>query len=371
MPAKLTYEHVKEYVEKDSNSGCLLISENYENSYTSKLIFQCKCGNIFERTYDAFRSGQIMCNNCKSKKATDRHLPKEKIEEIIRLYNDGNNITEISKKVHSKRATVSRILKNENIKIKRTYEYYTSKELARTKKYFFNERFFQNIDNPIKAYWLGFLYADGCVTYSKTKSEKKWKCGRLDVRLKSDDDYMLHNLNYDMEGNVPVTYYIVKLKSTQKEYHACRISFNNSDLANDLERHGCTRNKSLTLAFPKHLPENLLSHFMRGYIDGDGSVGRYVNERNDTFQLSLLGTKEFLFDFKNVLVKNEIRVTAITKTKSKAYVMTMSGKENMNKVFKFLYSGANRFLERKRNIFIETLTAYDMVENLDSITNFY
>ena len=32
------------------------------------------------------------------------------------------------------------------------------------RKYFFNEDFFEIIDNENKAYWLGFIYADGYVS---------------------------------------------------------------------------------------------------------------------------------------------------------------------------------------------------------------
>lgn len=33
--------------------------------------------------------------------------------------------------------------------------------------YKYNEKFFKKIDTPQKAYWLGFLYADGCVLNQK------------------------------------------------------------------------------------------------------------------------------------------------------------------------------------------------------------
>ncbi len=36
-------------------------------------------------------------------------------------------------------------------------------ELNKNRKYFFNQQFFKNIDSEEKAYWLGFLMADGCV----------------------------------------------------------------------------------------------------------------------------------------------------------------------------------------------------------------
>lgn len=42
----------------------------------------------------------------------------------------------------------------------------------------------------------------------------------------------------------------------------------------DLINKGCGINKSLILKFPDEtqVPQNLISHFIRGYFDGDGCV---------------------------------------------------------------------------------------------------
>ena len=47
---------------------------------------------------------------------------------------------------------------------------FSRKEVLRTRpksRYSLNERYFQNIDNSNKAYWLGFIAADGCVVNEK------------------------------------------------------------------------------------------------------------------------------------------------------------------------------------------------------------
>lgn len=59
-----TYDEVKNYIEVDSNSGCKLLSEKYINAH-QKLKLKCKCGNIFWRTLNDFKSGnQRQCNEC-------------------------------------------------------------------------------------------------------------------------------------------------------------------------------------------------------------------------------------------------------------------------------------------------------------------
>ncbi|MGE5438027.1 MAG: hypothetical protein ACM3O3_12510 [Syntrophothermus sp.] len=64
MAKKLTYEEVKQYIEVESGSGCLLLSNEYVNSIT-KLKFQCKCGEIFQTNLNTFKSiNKRQCNKC-------------------------------------------------------------------------------------------------------------------------------------------------------------------------------------------------------------------------------------------------------------------------------------------------------------------
>ena len=48
---KMNYEEVKKYVE---SKGCKLISEDYKRN-NQKLLIQCSCGNLFERTLNKFK----------------------------------------------------------------------------------------------------------------------------------------------------------------------------------------------------------------------------------------------------------------------------------------------------------------------------
>ena len=60
-----------------------------------------------------------------------------------------------------------------------------------------------------------------------------------------------------------------------------------------LNNKGCVPNKSLTLTFPSKdiVPSNLLRHFIRGYVDGDGCI---CVTKPEKIELNVLGTKEFL-----------------------------------------------------------------------------
>ena len=60
-----------------------------------------------------------------------------------------------------------------------------------------------------------------------------------------------------------------------------------------LNKLGCKPNKSLILEFPKEeyfTSPDLIRHFIRGYWDGDGSLGIY----NNINYASVIGTKAFV-----------------------------------------------------------------------------
>lgn len=66
MPRKHTYDEICMAVKKISNNKTKLISEEYVNSRTP-LLFQCQCGNKFERTYEKFQRGRFKCEDCSMK----------------------------------------------------------------------------------------------------------------------------------------------------------------------------------------------------------------------------------------------------------------------------------------------------------------
>ena len=80
MFKRFTISEVRKYVEE--NSECKLLSTEYVNART-KLKFQCKCGNIFERTLDGFKSGKTtLCQPCSNK----RKMPSSAKKKIAKSH---------------------------------------------------------------------------------------------------------------------------------------------------------------------------------------------------------------------------------------------------------------------------------------------
>jgi len=205
-----------------------------------------------------------------------------------------------------------------------------------------NENYFKIIDNEHKAYWLGFLYADGCISESKRKNYIK--ALTMELTLCSEDKTHLEKLNNDLESN-----YKISDKTIKNKYFANRVSISNTEFCKYLINKGCIQRKSLILKFPscKIVPKHLVRHFIRGYFDGDGCIS--VNKEKHTYSINFVGTKEFLLKIQQILNK-EIGLT-MTKLNQKsgqqAFQIQWGGKNNANKFYKYLYSDATIWLDRK------------------------
>ena len=81
-------------------------------------------------------------------------IKQEHIEFINKKYKEGLSQIDISKIMQVSPSLISKIMKENNIKIR------TDREQAL--KYKCNEMFFNKIDTEAKAYVLGFFFADGC-----------------------------------------------------------------------------------------------------------------------------------------------------------------------------------------------------------------
>lgn len=107
--------------------------------------------------------------------------------------------------------------------------------------------------------------------------------------------------------------------------------------------------KTSIYTFPKWLIKHELVHrFMRGYFDGDGSV--YIDKENQ-LGFNVVGNNGFLHDYKSILEKNcSVNVNKIYKDRS-VYKIKYCGNNTVKSIYNFLYSDANIFLDRKKDVF--------------------
>lgn len=176
---------------------------------------------------------------------------QSQIESMIRLYTiDRKNTRVIGKELGVSDVTVQSYLKKVGITLS-------------PQKYKFNENYFNEIDTPNKAYFLGFIYADGCVFPPKNS------CA---IKLTREDDYILEQFKQELGSTKPLTYTKSKpIVGTQYVGKAqSKIEINSKTMVADLQRLGVTQNKSLMLKFPEKMM--FMKDFIRGYFDGDGCI---------------------------------------------------------------------------------------------------
>lgn len=209
------------------------------------------------------------------------------------------------------------------------------------KKYSINKDFFKKIDSEEKAYWLGFLYADGCV-------DKNYRGFRFELNKK--DENHLRKLLVSIGSNQPLAY-------KKDKYVVLQISC--SEIAHDLYNLGCTPKKSLVIKFPsdEQVPQYLIKHFIRGYFDGDGCIVRYKTSKlnkNGTiyhrfaYELKFLGT----FDMMNG-VMNYFGIPNKITSETKIYKLRYQHKAKIKYVLECMYKDATIFLDRKYNLYNE------------------
>lgn len=215
-------------------------------------------------------------------------------------------------------------------------------------KHHVNEEFFEKW-SPIMAYVLGYYYADGSLENAPYLRGKY-------VRVSSVDESTIikirnwlsseHNIRKDVRGFPRKDRYLLRIGS-----HV---------LYDSLISRGVEPNKSKTMVLPQ-IPGEFLSHFVRGYFDGDGCVHLWRSKgKNETIivrKLSVIftsGSKIFLLELGKLLQKRlALRQRAVYDSQ-RAYQLRYSTKDSIQ-LFKFMYYSAEQevFLKRKVDIFKE------------------
>lgn len=286
-----------------------------------------------------------------SEQLTKSQIKKQIIEAAIKEYvgmsKFERSIAKTALKYGINKKTLTKYLKEKGIEI-----------VANKGAYSIDESVFEIIDSEEKAYWLGFLYADGYVATNsnqiglglmisdikhleKYKNFMKW---HGEIRVYKEHQFGNKD-NHNKKG---------------EEMYNCKVIITNEKIHRDLVNLGCVPNKSLILQFPSEdqVPKEFQTSFVRGYFDGDGTLGLYQHsKKNPRLEESLMivGTKPFLEKVQEIL--------------GPGYLMQ---KRNCNentyrlgystiKAFKaaeIMYKDASIYLDRKYNIYINEYCPY-------------
>lgn len=275
------------------------------------------------------------CNVRGLTKSKTIHFTKYESEYVLKNYNNGETF-EIANALNK---TVKQVSDH-------AYGLGLKRNLIRFDK---NDNYFKEINTEDKAYWLGFLYADGCINQTRNKNTGNLKNQNLEVGLAAVDHTHLEKLKSSIGYTGDIKKKTVKFNG--KEYPCSRLIVSGIQFTNHLIDKGCTPRKSLTLTFPNEsiVPKEMQNHFIRGYFDGDGCVFFSHGEdyKQDTYIINFVGTLSLLTSIQEILQSDAgLNKTKISK-KGNAYQLSYGGFNNFNKVKSYLYSNSSIFLDRK------------------------
>lgn len=200
-----------------------------------------------------------------------------------------------------------------------------------TKNRKINYDYFNNIDTPLKAYFLGYIYADGYIVYNKQKRNYEFA-----MELQSEDSYILERLNSELGGlniistKAPEKRMICNNMCQKHETKLLRIY--SKDLVENLIKNGIETNKTQKIIYPV-VNDNLFFDFLRGYIDGDGCFWKY---KNHYYMHITCASKEPLEYIKNELLKYNI-ITHLYKETDKKYRLMCVNIKEMKKLVTHIY----------------------------------
>jgi intein-encoded DNA endonuclease-like protein len=291
-------------------------------------------------------------------------------KDIIFQYEKLKNINETAKFFNISVSTVLRRLKNNNVKITRKYDtlnkddvieqYSILKNIHKVAEHFnisitpikkilkmnginvtnrrydANHNYFDVIDTEDKAYWLGFIFADGYIRERKSGNS-------LDMKLSLNDKEHLELFKKSIDSTHVIMNMVneVKYKGGVSKSKLCHIAVYSSKLVESIKKQGVHSRKTFTIERPNINPE-LINHFIRGYFDGDGSF-TFIEKKCSVSSFACASD-----NFRNFLIEELSNNGINMKYYGGIQVQTQNKFDNL-KFYNYIYKNATIYLKRKKD----------------------
>lgn len=212
-----------------------------------------------------------------------------------------------------------------------------------------NQNYFETINTPAKAYYLGFIAGDGYLRYRAEKN-----CHVLRIELNSKDIDILEKFKQELESEHTINL----TKRFDKKYNIwrepCSIEISNTKLCTDIIKNGVGLNKSKELKLP-NINDNLMRHYVRGLIDSDGGWHIRSTGKNEIIFSFVSSVKQFSYDVMNFLMEkcslDEVKVNV--QGGGTSYVFYYAGNVQTKRIYQYLYGDGGPWLDRKYNLTTE------------------
>lgn len=207
-----------------------------------------------------------------------------------------------------------------------------------------DHRFLDSIDTPLKAYYLGWLYSDGCITND------------IQLSMAKEDSYLMDKFKEVFGGNI---YYYDKRKDHYKDMASYRIASKHAIAS--LNALGCVSRKSTEgMTFPP-IDKVLERYFILGFFDGDGSI--YKSGRS--IRIKFISTsKKFLSKIEEILTSwGCTDMYYWTSNSNIPCHQLIIGNEQSRQIIKsYFYRNNDTYLIRKYNKFCKLVTPSKLLE---------
>lgn len=195
--------------------------------------------------------------------------------------------------------------------------------------------YFDSLDEQ-RAYWLGFIFADGCVGDSVNG---KW-APIISIGLSIKDEAHLLKLRQALRSEHRIGHRMVG------EHGAVYLAFASWPLQRALIGYGAVPRKSM-VAIPPKLTAQLEPHFWRGYFDGNGNI--YVPSDGRRASLSVVGSRPTCEAFA-AWAAGVLGRSVGSRASRNIWTSVVGGYPSVAMLARALYRDATVWLPRKREL---------------------
>lgn len=265
-----------------------------------------------------------------------KDFSQEEQQQICQQYIEGASGLKLAQQYDSKPHVIYGILRRHNISMRDDRE--------KSLKFRCNEHYFDIIDTEHKAYWLGLLAADGYIKDTTPLG--------FGISLKEKDKYILEELKKDIEFTGEIKTYTPKPGYSYATTTYSRLVISSPYLRERLIQLGIKSHKTTILTFPtdQQIPPSFYRHFIRGYIDGNGSITHGGPTLLDKPHIKVCGTFEFLTGLQqNLNTHHKLnRKKQQQERNINSWNIAIGSRQDVLRILKLLYLDCSIYLKRKQ-----------------------